>query len=384
MTMTPIKVMSIFGTRPEAIKMAPLLLELDRRPEFESVSCLTAQHREMLDSVMSLFDLVAPYDLDIMEPGQTLTTITAKALTGLGKVLAEAKPDFVLVHGDTTTTLAAALAAFYAKIPVGHVEAGLRSGDIYSPYPEEMNRRLVSQIAALHFAPTAGNAANLRREGITDGVFITGNTVIDAMKYTVPRFSGAFESDLDRIDWKTRRVITLTCHRRENFGAPMAEIFTAAKILVERHSDVTLIYPVHPNPIVQTAAREILGGRERIFLIDPLDTVQMHALLARSYLVLTDSGGLQEEAPALGKPVLVLRKETERPEAIQAGTACLAGVECDNILCLAERLLTDPTAYEAMAKARNPYGDGHASTRIADAILWYFGRKADPPANFNP
>ncbi|MCL2568021.1 MAG: UDP-N-acetylglucosamine 2-epimerase (non-hydrolyzing) [Oscillospiraceae bacterium] len=382
--MTPIKVMSIFGTRPEAIKMAPLLLELDRRPEFESVSCLTAQHREMLDSVMSLFDLVAPYDLDIMEPGQTLTTITAKALTGLGKVLAEAKPDFVLVHGDTTTTLAAALAAFYAKIPVGHVEAGLRSGDIYSPYPEEMNRRLVSQIAALHFAPTAGNAANLRREGITDGVFITGNTVIDAMKYTVPRFSGAFESDLDRIDWKTRRVITLTCHRRENFGAPMAEIFTAAKILVERHSDVTLIYPVHPNPIVQTAAREILGGRERIFLIDPLDTVQMHALLARSYLVLTDSGGLQEEAPALGKPVLVLRKETERPEAIQAGTACLAGVECDNILCLAERLLTDPTAYEAMAKARNPYGDGHASTRIADAILWYFGRKADPPANFNP
>jgi len=384
MTMTPIKVMSIFGTRPEAIKMAPLLLEVDRRPEFESVSCLTAQHREMLDSVMSLFDLVAPYDLDIMEPGQTLTTITAKALTGLGKVLAEAKPDFVLVHGDTTTTLAAALAAFYAKIPVGHVEAGLRSGDIYSPYPEEMNRRLVSQIAALHFAPTAGNAANLRREGITDGVFITGNTVIDAMKYTVPRFSGAFESDLDRIDWKTRRVITLTCHRRENFGAPMAEIFTAAKILVERHSDVTLIYPVHPNPIVQTAAREILGGRERIFLIDPLDTVQMHALLARSYLVLTDSGGLQEEAPALGKPVLVLRKETERPEAIQAGTACLAGVECDNILCLAERLLTDPTAYEAMAKARNPYGDGHASTRIADAILWYFGRKADPPANFNP
>jgi len=381
--MNPIKVMSIFGTRPEAIKMAPLLLELNRRPEIESIACLTAQHREMLDNVMSLFDLRAEYDLNIMEPGQTLYTITAKALTGLGQVLGEAKPDLIFVHGDTTTALSAALAAFYAKIPVGHVEAGLRSKDKRSPYPEELNRTLVGQIADLHFAPTAKNAENLRQEGITQGVFITGNTVIDAMKYTIDRFPGTFGNKLDQIDWENRRLIVLTCHRRENYGAPMTEIFTAVKTLVERHPDVELVYPMHPSPAVGEAARAILGGLPRVHLIDPLDTVQMHALLAKSCLVMTDSGGLQEEAPALGKPVLLLRKETERPEAIEAGTVRLAGIEGEEILRLGNLLLTDKTVYNSMSTAKNPYGDGHAAERIVDAILWHFGRRVERPADFS-
>ena len=379
-----IKVMSIFGTRPEAIKMAPLLLELSRRAEIESICCLTAQHREMLDGVMHLFDIRAQHDLNIMEPGQTLATITTKALNGLGTVLEAAEPDLVLVHGDTTTTFAGALSAFYNRVPVGHVEAGLRSGDLYSPYPEELNRKLTSQIAALHFAPTARNADNLRREGITDGVFVTGNTVIDAMAYTVPRFSGTFGSEIDRIDWDGRRVIALTCHRRENYGDPMTQIFTAVKTLVERHPDVEVVYPVHLSPAVQEAARAILGGMDRVHLIQPLDTVQMHALLSRCHLVLTDSGGIQEEAPALGKPVLVLRRETERPEACDAGTVRLAGVCGADILRLAEELLTDPSAYETMAQAVNPYGDGKASQRIADAILWHFGKRPDKPTDFSP
>lgn len=382
--MNPIKVMSIFGTRPEAIKMAPLLLELKRRREIESIACLTAQHREMLDSVMSLFELDAEFDLDIMEPGQTLYTVTAKALTGLGQVLAQAKPDLVLVHGDTTTAFAAALAAFYAKIPVGHVEGGLRSGDNLSPFPEEVNRKLVGQIAALHFCPTAKNANNLQHDGITDGVFITGNTVIDAMGYTLDKFPGTFGNSLDQIDWENRRVITLTCHRRENYGQPMAAIFRAIKALVAGHPDVELVYPVHPSPVVQEAARSILGDTDRIHLIDPVDTVQMHALLQRSYLVMTDSGGLQEEAPALGKPVLVLRRETERPEAIEAGTVQLAGVEEAEVFRLGALLLNDTAAYHKMAKATNPYGDGNASQRIAEAILWHFGHKDTRPVDFQP
>ena len=380
--MKRIKVMSIFGTRPEAIKMAPLLLELQGREEIESVCCLTAQHREMLDSVMGLFGLSAQFDLDIMEPGQTLHTITTKALHGLDGALQEARPDLVLVHGDTTTTFSAALAAFYLKIPVGHVEAGLRSYDIYSPYPEEMNRRLTGQIAALHFSPTAQNAENLRREGITRGVFVTGNTVIDAMRYTVDRFCGTFGNAIDEIDWANRRVITLTCHRRENYGKPMADIFEAVKTLVSRHPDVELVYPVHLSPAVREAAQAVLGGMDRVHLIEPLDTVQMHALMARSYLVMTDSGGIQEEAPALGKPVLVLRRETERPEAIAAGTVRLAGVDRDEIVRLGELLLTDREAYGQMAQAVNPYGDGRASARIADAILWHFGRRESPPVDF--
>ena len=382
--MRQIKVMSIFGTRPEAVKMAPLLLELERHPEIESVICLTAQHREMLDSVMALFGLTAHYDLDIMEPGQTLYHITGKALTGLGQVLSEARPDFVFVHGDTTTTFSAALAAFYAKIPVGHVEAGLRSGDNRSPFPEEMNRKLVGQIASLHFCPTARNAENLRHNGITDGVFITGNTVIDAMRYTLDQFSGFFGNELDHINWPNRRVITLTCHRRENYGAPMAAIFRSAKALVETYPDVELVYPVHPSPAVGEAAWSILGGIERVHLIAPLDTVQMHALLKRSHLIMTDSGGLQEEAPALGKPVLVLRQETERPEAILAGTVQLAGVDEAEVFRLGELLLTDEHAYNQMARATNPYGDGNASQRIVEAILWHFGDRPERPVDFYP
>ena len=382
--MNPIKVMSIFGTRPEAIKMAPLLLELQCHPEIESIACLTAQHREMLDLVMTLFGLEAAFDLDIMEPGQTLYTITAKALTGLGQVLAQAKPDLVLVHGDTTTAFSAALAAFYAKIPVGHVEGGLRSGDKRSPFPEEVNRKLVGQIADLHFCPTARNAKNLQHDGITDGVFVTGNTVIDAMRYTLDKFPGIFGNELDQIDWGNRRIITLTCHRRENYGEPMTAIFRAIKALVEAHPDIELVYPVHPSPVVQEAAGSILGNTDRIHLIEPLDTVQMHALLQRSYLIMTDSGGLQEEAPALGKPVLVLRRETERPEAIEAGTVQLAGVEEVEVYRLGTLLLNDEAAYRKMAQATNPYGDGNASQRIAEGILWHLGQRADRPVDFQP
>ena len=382
--MKPIKVMSIFGTRPEAIKMAPLLLELQSRPEFESTTCLTAQHREMLDAVMARFHLNAEYDLNIMEPNQSLYTVTAKALFGLGAILHEAKPDCILVHGDTTSTFTAALAAFYEKIPVGHVEAGLRSGDKYSPYPEELNRKLVTQIADMHFAPTMRNAENLNKENITEGVFVTGNTVIDAMRYTLGGFTGAFRNILDTIDWQNRRVITLTCHRRENYGEPMKNIFDAVKTLVERHADIEFVYPVHPSPTVKNTAEEMLGNCDRIHLIKPLDTTEMHALLSRSYFILTDSGGIQEEAPSLGKPVLVLRRETERPEAIEAGTVRLAGVDCEEIVARAETLLTDPKAYNAMADAVNPYGDGYASRRIADAILWHFGRTDKRPEPFTP
>jgi len=382
--MKPIKVMSIFGTRPEAIKMAPLLLELKSRPEFEAITCLTAQHREMLDAVMARFELDAEYDLNIMEPGQTLYTVTAKALLGLGTILEDAKPDCILVHGDTSTTFTAALASFYAKIPVGHVEAGLRSGDKYSPYPEELNRKLVTQIADMHFAPTTRNAENLKRECITDGVFITGNTVIDAMRYTLDGFTGKFGNVLDTLDWENRRIITLTCHRRENYGEPMRNIFEAVKILAAGHPDVEFVYPVHPSPIVKDTAQEILGNCERVHLIAPLDTAEMHALMSKSYFILTDSGGIQEEAPSLGKPVLVLRRETERPEAIEAGTVRLAGVDREEIISLAETLLTDPLAYSAMADAVNPYGDGYASRRIADAILWHFGRSGKKPESFTP
>lgn len=382
--MKPIKVMSIFGTRPEAIKMAPLILELKSRPEFEVSTCLTAQHREMLDAVMTRFALDAEYDLNIMEPGQTLYTVTAKALTGLGTILQEAKPNCILVHGDTTSTFTAALAAFYAKIPVGHVEAGLRSGDKYSPYPEELNRKLVTQIADMHFAPTARNAENLRRECITDGVFITGNTVIDAMRYTLGSFQGTFGNVLDTLDWENRRIITLTCHRRENYGEPMQNIFNAVKTIAQRHPDVEFVYPVHPSPAVKNTAQEMLGNCPRIHLIEPLDTAEMHALMSKSHFILTDSGGIQEEAPSLGKPVLVLRRETERPEAIEAGTVRLAGVDRDEIISLAETLLTDTAAYSSMADAVNPYGDGHASRRIADAILWHFGHTDKQPEPFTP
>ena len=373
MSSRKIKVMSVFGTRPEAIKMAPLVQELASRPEFESLCCLTGQHRQRLDSVMEIFHLKAQYDLDIMERQQTLSSITTKTLLGMERVLTEAEPDLVLVHGDTSTTFAGALAAFYHKVPVGHVEAGLRTYDPYSPFPEEMNRTLVGDIAALHFAPTQANAENLRREAVRGDIFITGNTVIDAMKTTVrPDFVFADET-LNHLDFPGKQVITLTCHRRENYGAPMEAILTAVRTIVAENPNVEVVYPVHLSPVVQDCAHRLLGDHPRIHLIAPLDVAQMHNLMSRSYLVLTDSGGLQEEAPALGKPVLVLRRETERPEAIAAGTAKLAGVETDRIVSLTQELLQGGEAYTKMARAVNPYGDGKACERIANAIEGYLG-----------
>ena len=377
--MRKIKVMSVFGTRPEAIKMAPLVKELERREEIESYVCLTGQHREMLDSVMEIFDLKADFDLNIMEKRQTLSTITTKTLLGMEKVFEENKPDLILVHGDTSTTFAGALAAFYHQVKVGHVEAGLRTWDKYSPFPEEMNRTLVGDIADLHFSPTKANAENLRRESVMGDVFITGNTAIDAMRYTVSENFRFGIAELDSLDFANRRVIVVTCHRRENYGKPMQDIMHAILEVVNSHPDVEVVYPVHLSPVVRECAFPILGGHERIHLIDPVNVEQMHNLMSRCYMVMTDSGGLQEEAPALGKPVLVMRRETERPEAVAAGTVKLAGVERDAILALANELLNDPTAYAAMAHAVNPYGDGHACARIADAIEWYFGLRAERP-----
>jgi len=380
--MKPLRVLSVFGTRPEAIKMCPLALTLRRRPEFDSLVCVTAQHREMLDSVLETFHLSADFDLDIMEPQQTLTSITGKVLTQLNGVLREAGPDIVLVHGDTTTTFAAALAAFYEKIPVGHVEAGLRTYDRWSPYPEEMNRSLVGRLAEYHFAPTARNRANLEREAVGGRIFVTGNTVIDAMRYTV-NDAPFVCPDLNTLDF-SRRVVAMTCHRRENYGRPMENIFSAVADLAGAFPEITVVYPVHLSPVVQRTARGILEGVPNVLLTAPLDAMDMHKLMDRSYMVLTDSGGLQEEAPALGKPVLVLRRETERPEAVEAGTVLLAGTEREPIFRLASRLLTDAAAYDAMARAVNPYGDGRACERIADALAWGFGLRAEAPEEFVP
>ena len=380
--MAPIKVMSVFGTRPEAIKMAPLVLELDSRPEFESIVCVTAQHRQMLDGVLDRFSISPDYDLDIMQSGQTLSDITSRVLNGLGGVLREAKPDLVLVHGDTTTTFASALGAFYEKIPVGHVEAGLRTFDRYSPFPEEMNRCMVARLATYHFAPTAQNAKNLKNENVRENIFVTGNTVIDAMKYTIG--DGTFTTPaLQDLDFANRRVIAMTCHRRENYGEPMENIFRAVRRMAEAHPEITVVYPVHLSPYVRDTAKRILGGVENILLIDPLDAMEMHRLMAKSFFIMTDSGGLQEEAPALGKPVLVLRRETERPEAVEAGTVELAGVDEDHIFARAEALLTDDALYERMARAVNPYGDGTACKRIAECILYGFGRTKKRPGDFH-
>ena len=378
--MTKKRVLSVFGTRPEAIKMCPLALELRRRPEFESVVCVTAQHREMLDSVLETFRLTPDYDLDIMEPEQTLSSITSKVLTQLGAVLREARPDIVLVHGDTTTTFAGALASFSEKIPVGHVEAGLRTFDRWSPYPEEMNRSLVGRIAEYHFAPTALNRSNLEREAVGGHIFVTGNTVIDAMRYTVNDAPFASPA-LNGLDFG-RRIITMTCHRRENYGLPMENIFSAVADLARAFPDITVVYPVHLSPTVQRAARAQLSQIPNVLLTDPLDAMDMHKLMSRSYMVMTDSGGLQEEAPALGKPVLVLRRETERPEAVTAGTVALAGTDRETIYALASALLTDRAKYDAMANAVNPYGDGQACRRICDALAWGFGLRAARPEEF--
>lgn len=381
--MKKIKIMSVFGTRPEAIKMAPLVKELAKYPDLESICCLTGQHREMLDSVMEIFQLQGDYDLDIMEKRQTLTTITTKTLLGMERVMEACHPDMILVHGDTSTTFAGALAAFYHQVPVGHVEAGLRTWDKYSPFPEEMNRTLVGDIADLHFSPTKANADNLRREAIGGKIFITGNTAIDAMGYTVKKDYVFADDTLNQLDFENRRVIVVTCHRRENYGEPMEQIMKAIAEMVRLHPDVDVVYPVHLSPVVRECAAKYLGGKERIHLIDPLDVQEMHNLIARCYMVMTDSGGLQEEAPALGKPVLVLRRETERPEAIAAGTVKLAGVCYDDILTMANELLDSAEAYAAMAKAVNPYGDGKAYQRIAHAIRYHFGLTDEAPADFN-
>ena len=378
-----IKVMSIFGTRPEAIKMAPLVQRLGQTEGIESLCCVTAQHRQMLDSVLESFQITPDYDLNIMQPNQTLASIISRTLQGMEPVFQQAKPDLVLVHGDTTTTLAGALAAMLHQIPVGHVEAGLRTYDKASPFPEELNRTLVGDIAQLHFAPTRANADNLKKEAVTGDIFITGNTVIDAMQTTVqPDF--VFQNELlNQLDYR-KPVIVMTCHRRENYGEPMAAIMRAVRRLAQAHPEVCIVYPVHLSPVVRECAFGHLQGLDNVHLIDPLDVEQMHNLIARCSFVMTDSGGLQEEAPAMGKPVLVLRRETERPEAVQAGTVALAGVDEVQVFRMAEQLLTDPAAYARMAHAVNPYGDGHACERIAQAIAWRFGLTAERPADFVP
>lgn len=380
--MNKVKVMTVFGTRPEAIKMAPLALELAKRPEFEAVCCVTAQHREMLDSVLDIFGLRPDYDLNVMEPQQTLSTITSKCLNGMDGVLEAAKPDLVLVHGDTSTTFAGALAAFYHKIPVGHVEAGLRTYDKWSPFPEEINRKLVGAIADLHFCPTVSNRNNLAQENITNSVFLTGNTVIDALQTTVVKDFHFSDVDLNRLDYINQKVILVTCHRRENYGQPMTNIMTALRRVADTFPETELVYPVHLSPVVQEAAHKYLDNHPRIHLIAPLSVDEMHNLMARCHLVMTDSGGLQEEAPALGKPVLVLRRETERPEAVAAGTVRLAGVEEETIFQMAAQLLSNREEYDKMAHAANPYGDGRACCRIADAVAWHFGLRETPPEEF--
>ena len=376
--MGKIKVITIFGTRPEAVKMAPLVKELERRAEIDCKVCVTAQHRQMLDQVLNLFNITPQFDLNIMKSKQSLTGITTRVLEGLEEVFQKEKPDLILVHGDTTTTFAGALAAFYQKIKVGHVEAGLRTFSKYFPYPEEMNRKLTGAIADLNFAPTVGAKNNLLREGIiSDSIFITGNTVIDAMKYTVEK-NYVFENDeLNQIDYKNKKVIMVTAHRRENWGAGIINICTALKNIVAQNSDVEIIYLVHLNPIVKDAVYSILDKIEFVHLLPPLDTKETHNLMNKCYMVMTDSGGIQEEAPHLGKPVLVLRGVTERPEAILYGTVKLIGTDTTKITNAANLLIRDDKEYMRMSKAVNPYGDGNASKRIADAILFDAGYKKE-------
>lgn len=367
------KVITIFGTRPEAIKMAPLVKELENRKEIESKVCVTAQHREMLDQVLELFDITPDFDLNIMQSKQTLTGITNKVLEGLEEVFEKEKPDMILVHGDTTTTFAGALAAFYKQIKVGHVEAGLRTFNKYFPFPEEMNRKLTGSLTDLHFAPTNGSKNNLLKEGINDDdIYITGNTVIDAMMHTVEENYVFDNEELNNVDFKNKKVIMITAHRRENWGEGIENICTALNRIVEENEDVELVYLVHLNPVVKNVVFEKLGRKDRIHLLPPLDTKETHNLMNKSFMVMTDSGGLQEEAPHLGKPVLVLRDVTERPEAVEAGTVKLVGTDVAKIVEEANMLLRDKDSYIRMSKSINPYGDGHASKRIVDAILKYY------------
>jgi len=381
--MKKIKAMTVFGTRPEAIKMAPLIKTLRKYEQFESIVCVTAQHREMLDQVLDIFEIKPDYDLNIMQARQTLADITTRAMQGLYKIFDETKPDIVLVHGDTTTTFAASLAAFYSKVKVGHVEAGLRTYDKYSPYPEEMNRKLTGSIADLHFAPTVANKENLIKENVSEKeIYVTGNTVIDALASTVSEDYKFSDSFLSNYSFDNKRVVLVTCHRRENFGTPFENIFSALFRLVGDLPDIEIIYPVHLNPVVREPATRILGNNSRIHLIEPLNVQDMHNLMARSYLIMTDSGGLQEEAPSLGKPVLVLRNETERPEAVKAGTVKLAGTNEADVYNEAYNLLSNNEEYQKMARAINPYGDGNASVRIAEALLYHFGLTDKRPEEF--
>ncbi len=379
-----IKVMTVFGTRPEAIKMAPVVLELQKHADqIQTIVAVTAQHRQMLDQVLDLFQITPDYDLDIMSQGQTLYDVTTKSLMGLKDVLAKEKPDLVLVHGDTTTTFAGALASYYQQVPVGHVEAGLRTGDIYSPFPEEMNRKLTGAIAAIHFAPTSTAKANLLKENVNPShIYVTGNTVIDALMTTVAG-DYDFGDDLKSVDFQNHRVILLTTHRRENLGEPMRHIYKALRRIIEEIPDTEIVFPVHRNPLVRKVVEEELAGVDRIHLIDPMEYEPFANLMSLSSLVLTDSGGIQEEAPSLGKPVLVLRNTTERPEAVEAGTVRLIGTDKDVVYAETKRLLTDQDAYDAMSNAVNPYGDGKASQRIVQAILHVFAGEEAVPDDFS-
>ncbi|MCL6612679.1 MAG: UDP-N-acetylglucosamine 2-epimerase (non-hydrolyzing) [Peptococcaceae bacterium] len=379
-----IKVLAVFGTRPEAIKMAPLVKELGRhRDRILCRVAVTAQHREMLDQVLQLFDITPDYDLDIMRPGQSLFDITTRALGGLKEVLLAEKPDLTLVHGDTTTTFAAALAAYYLQVPVGHVEAGLRTGNRYSPFPEEMNRHLTGVLADLHFAPTPKARQNLIREGVPgENIYVTGNTVIDALLATVKKDYHFADPVLNRVDFENRRVLLVTTHRRENLGGPMRDIYLALREVVEMYPDVEIVFPVHKNPAVRNVVAEVIGGLDRVHLIEPLDYDPFVNLMQKCFLVLTDSGGMQEEAPSLGKPVLVLRNTTERPEAVDAGTVVLVGTGREDVCRETRKLLDDPVHYRKMSEAANPYGDGRASRRIVQAILHRYGLEKDPPGEF--
>lgn len=382
--MKKLKVMTVFGTRPEAIKMAPLAIELKKYDEIEPIVCVTAQHRQMLDQVLEIFDITPDYDLDIMKERQTLVGITSRVLEGLDEVIKKEQPDLVLVHGDTSTSFVAALAAFYNQVKVGHVEAGLRTYDKYSPFPEEMNRQLTGRISDLNFSPTEQNRQNLLKENVSDDIiYITGNTVIDALKTTVRDDYKFKDETLNSIDFDSKRVIIVTAHRRENLGEPLENICRALKRIVNEYKDTELVYPVHLNPAVRETVFSILGDEERVHLIDPIDVEELHNAMARAFMVMTDSGGIQEEAPALAKPVLVLRRETERPEAVAAGTVKIAGVDENTIVSMAKELLDSEEAYNKMAHAANPYGDGEASRRTVEAILYAFGLRDKRPENFS-
>ncbi|MGB9779597.1 non-hydrolyzing UDP-N-acetylglucosamine 2-epimerase [Caldanaerobacter sp.] len=379
-----IKIITVFGTRPEAIKMAPLIKALEEEKEFETLVCVTAQHREMLDQVLRLFNIVPQYDLGIMRERQTLSDITTAAIEGLDRVFLKEKPDLVLVHGDTTTTFVAALVAFYNKIKVGHVEAGLRSFNKWFPYPEEINRKLTGVLADLHFAPTKRAKLNLIKEGVEEeGIFVTGNTVIDAMSYTVKKNYIFKDERLNRIDYKNKKVIVVTAHRRENWGKPLENICNAIKDIAKSYrEEVYFVYPVHMNPVVKNTVNQILGDIDNVLLLDPLETDEMHNLLAQCYMVMTDSGGLQEEVPSLGKPVLVLRDVTERPEAVEAGTVKLVGTDYRRIYEEAVTLIKDGNEYKKMANRVNPYGDGRASERIVKAIKYFFRLSKERPEEY--